>query len=82
MSFGRLLSSGLVKFITEAASSNPSLIKSLDLDKPAAFAASWKVAYLVPLIVNKSSYETTPFSSHATILMQEMIAIFFCESLQ
>ncbi|GFV83223.1 hypothetical protein TNCV_1899501 [Trichonephila clavipes] len=41
-----------------------SLIKSLDFDKPAALAASWKAECLVSLIVNRFSYETTPFFSH------------------
>ncbi|GFW21610.1 hypothetical protein TNCV_4281251 [Trichonephila clavipes] len=52
-----------VKLITEAASSYTSLIKSSEFDKPAALAPTWKAEYLVPLIVNKSSYETTPFFS-------------------
>ncbi|GFV41443.1 uncharacterized protein TNCV_5048481 [Trichonephila clavipes] len=47
-------------FIIEAASSYTSLIKSSEVDK---LAASWKVEYLVSLVVNQSSYETLPFFS-------------------
>ncbi|GFX03148.1 hypothetical protein TNCV_4289311 [Trichonephila clavipes] len=53
--------SRFVKFILEAASSNTSLIKSSDFDKPAALATFWKIEYLVPFIVNKPSYDTAPF---------------------
>ncbi|GFV37859.1 uncharacterized protein TNCV_2662721 [Trichonephila clavipes] len=50
-----------VKFFNEVASSKTSLIESSGFDNPLALAASWKVEYLVPLIINKYSYETTPF---------------------
>ncbi|GFV19500.1 hypothetical protein TNCV_3664321 [Trichonephila clavipes] len=59
MSSVRICSS-LVQFITEAASSNTLFMESSDFDK---LAASWKAEYKVPLIANKSSYETTPFFS-------------------
>ncbi|GFW44212.1 transposable element Tcb2 transposase [Trichonephila clavipes] len=52
-----------VIFSIKAASSNTSLIKLSDFDKPALLAASWKVEYLVPLNVNLSSYEAAPFFS-------------------
>ncbi|GFW82310.1 hypothetical protein TNCV_3817911 [Trichonephila clavipes] len=54
---------GEIKLITEAASFNASLIQSSDFEKPIALADSWEVEYLVPLIINKSSYTTPPFVS-------------------
>ncbi|PRD32757.1 UNVERIFIED_CONTAM: hypothetical protein NCL1_19523 [Trichonephila clavipes] len=45
-----------------------------DFDKHVALAASWKYEYLVPLFVNKSSYETTP--SYAMIPVQEKLRYF------
>ncbi|GFT67474.1 hypothetical protein TNCV_2360831 [Trichonephila clavipes] len=73
--------SSAVKFIIEAASSNTSLITPSGFDKPAPLAAPWKVLYLVPLIVNKSSYDTM-LSSRTMIPDQAIVTIFFNESLQ
>ncbi|GFW90916.1 hypothetical protein TNCV_2419091 [Trichonephila clavipes] len=59
-----------IKFISEAASSSASLIQPSDFDKPAALAASWKVEYLVPMIVLTN------------LSVRAIVAIIVCESLQ